>query len=429
VLQSDIGRTKPSFVLKEQVINTVVDQKLYLRASTIDHASSRMKDVVIYDLSDPAHRRTIYADSGTLAIAANQTDLLMQLYHGVMQEVPTAHPEQLTRLYYKRQQLRMRNVTNSFQASNADSASKSDREMTVCEMQRALSDADYRYQQALYDRLNAQADILVAAGQHNVQRPNRPVKRNPLGLGSIYCGVVQRLFGVKVAQAAELPAHARFALADTGAVTVKDTVHAAPQGVVKDTAHAQPAGPPPSASPTPTPTPAGTLPGTTPVIQPPVPSSGLVNQPLAPMAQLRGTQEAALAREKLEGFQRIRYDIEIQKKFSLAAACIIFVLLGPPIALRFPRGGVGLVIGVSFLVFALYYVGLIGGESLANSGLIAPVWAMWGDNVLLLLIGLVLTTRMNRVVGATRGGDWSELRATLRQAARRVLHPFARGAE
>ena len=41
------------------------------------------------------------------------------------------------------------------------------------------------------------------------------------------------------------------------------------------------------------------------------------------------------------------YDVEIQKKFALSAACIVFVLLGAPVALRFPRGGVGLTIGVS----------------------------------------------------------------------------------
>ena len=32
-----------------------------------------------------------------------------------------------------------------------------------------------------------------------------------------------------------------------------------------------------------------------------------------------------------------RYEVEIQQKFALAAACFIFVLLGAPIALRFPR--------------------------------------------------------------------------------------------
>ena len=44
---------------------------------------------------------------------------------------------------------------------------------------------------------------------------------------------------------------------------------------------------------------------------------------------------------------RNMFGVEIHKKFSLAVACIVFVLIGAPIALRFPRGGVGLVIGVS----------------------------------------------------------------------------------
>ena len=46
-----------------------------------------------------------------------------------------------------------------------------------------------------------------------------------------------------------------------------------------------------------------------------------------------------------------RYRVEIEKKFSIAAACVVFVLLGAPIALRFPRGGVGLTIGVSLFKF------------------------------------------------------------------------------
>ncbi|HUX34810.1 MAG TPA: LptF/LptG family permease, partial [Gemmatimonadaceae bacterium] len=119
---------------------------------------------------------------------------------------------------------------------------------------------------------------------------------------------------------------------------------------------------------------------------------------------------------------------EIQKKFSLAAACIIFVLLGPPIALRFPRGGVGLVLGVSFSVFALYYVGLIGGETLANDQFISPFWAMWSANLVLLAVGIVLAARMNRVAGATRGGDWTELRGIAGRVARRLAGRAPRGA-
>jgi lipopolysaccharide export system permease protein len=119
---------------------------------------------------------------------------------------------------------------------------------------------------------------------------------------------------------------------------------------------------------------------------------------------------AAEARLRLDlaAQNRNRYEVEIHKKFSLAAACLIFVLLGAPLAVRFPRGGVGLVIGVSLLVFALYYVGLIGGESLANAGIIPPFWAMWGTNAIMTAVGIVLLYRMGRESGSGRGGDWSD---------------------
>ncbi|MDB4914957.1 MAG: hypothetical protein JWM95_2601, partial [Gemmatimonadetes bacterium] len=123
---------------------------------------------------------------------------------------------------------------------------------------------------------------------------------------------------------------------------------------------------------------------------------------------------------------RDRYEIEINKKFSLAAACLIFCIVAPPIALRFPRGGVGLVIGVSLTVFALYYVGLIGGEAFANKGLVPPFWAMWITNIIMTLIGVVMLFRMRRDTGSARGGglrDWLDdrrYRRELRKAARRA---------
>ena len=53
-LQLAILRTKPTFALKEQVINTVKEGQLYLRAGYIDRdQSGKMRDITIYDLNDP----------------------------------------------------------------------------------------------------------------------------------------------------------------------------------------------------------------------------------------------------------------------------------------------------------------------------------------------------------------------------------------
>jgi lipopolysaccharide export system permease protein len=120
------------------------------------------------------------------------------------------------------------------------------------------------------------------------------------------------------------------------------------------------------------------------------------------------------------------YDIEIHKKFALAVACIVFVLLGAPVALRFPRGGVGLVIGMSLFVFALYYCFLIAGEELATRGFLPPWVSMWAANVLFGAVGLVLAARMGRESGSARGGgigEWISARRHRRASRRRAGAP------
>lgn len=103
------------------------------------------------------------------------------------------------------------------------------------------------------------------------------------------------------------------------------------------------------------------------------------------------------------------YSVEIHKKFALAVACMVFVLLGAPIALRFPRGGVGLTIGVSIGVFGLYYVALIGGQSLGNRGIVPPALAMWGANILFGSAGLLLLAKLGTESATSRGGDAREM--------------------
>jgi lipopolysaccharide export system permease protein len=112
------------------------------------------------------------------------------------------------------------------------------------------------------------------------------------------------------------------------------------------------------------------------------------------------------------------YQVEIHKKFALATACLVLALLGAPIALRFPRGGVGLTIGVSLVVFGLYYVALIAGESLARRGLVPAYLSMWGANILFTIIALILLASMGKEAGSSRAGDVHEMLETLRRRLR-----------
>ncbi len=99
-----------------------------------------------------------------------------------------------------------------------------------------------------------------------------------------------------------------------------------------------------------------------------------------------------------------RYVVELQKKWAIAFACLIFTLIGPPLALRFPRGGVGMVVAGSTVIFAIYWIGLIGGESLADRQVADPLITMWAPNLVFTAVGLILVSRMGRAGGTVRGG-------------------------
>jgi len=137
-----------------------------------------------------------------------------------------------------------------------------------------------------------------------------------------------------------------------------------------------------------------------------VPSPEIINQ--------LATIEALRARLDQSTQQMNAYGVEIHKKFALAVACFVFVLLGAPIALRFPRGGVGLTIGVSLFVFALYYVCLIVGESLGKRGIMPAVVSMWMANVIFALIALLLLAKMGKEGSTARGGDMKEMFDSIR---------------
>jgi lipopolysaccharide export system permease protein len=475
-LQLAILRTKPSFALKEQVINPIKEGQLYLRAGYIDRdQSGRMRDITIYDVYDATKRRTIFADHGTLSFASNKTDLILHLYDGMMMSAPSNQPGQLDRIYYKEDEMRVKDVANVFKTIDADTTSKGDREMSVCEMQAEYEKRNIALQNAYTDSLIAVWRVMNDRGGKGPEPKRAPVPKVG-GIGAIYCNfITKRLhiaspLEVKKAEAAEPLMFARHARQDTtrrdttkqkdttkkgapspsakkpvaqsdsvmvmiGSILKKVPRNQIPPGAyIPDTAEAhtrvpmrggspivnQPAGPPPirpNAAPPVVAAPgrAGTAvpPG---AVNPalrgatPPPSAGVATSAEENLKSLIAS-EVADSKIRLDDARhwRNRYAIEIQKKFSLAAACIVLVLVGAPMSLRFPRGGVGLVLIASFLIFAVYYVGLTSGEALANHNLISPFWAMWAGNIIFAIIGIALIARMGHETATARGGNIAEL--------------------
>ncbi|MEW6050453.1 MAG: LptF/LptG family permease [Candidatus Zixiibacteriota bacterium] len=85
-----------------------------------------------------------------------------------------------------------------------------------------------------------------------------------------------------------------------------------------------------------------------------------------------------------------KFQIEIYKKYSIPAACLVFIVIGAPLGILSRKGGMGVAISISIALFIIYWAFLIGGEDLADRGMVSPFWAMWGANILLGALGLYL---------------------------------------
>ncbi len=88
--------------------------------------------------------------------------------------------------------------------------------------------------------------------------------------------------------------------------------------------------------------------------------------------------------------------IELHKKLSFPAACLVFGLLALPLGFNNTRGGRSSGFVVSLSVILVYYILLSSGEDIARDGTVPPAIAVWFPNVALLVVGLFLVARRNR---------------------------------
>src|SRR5213595_3208187 len=150
----DIQRKKPTFQLKEQVINEVVPGQFFLRAARIDPATNTLNDVTIYDLQDPDRRRIIMADSGRMAYTGGGTDLYLTLRDGEVHEIKRSDPEHFNRTFYTVNRIKVVGVSNTFEPTKNDEY-RSDREMGICAMQDVVARADQDLRRVRTEAINA----------------------------------------------------------------------------------------------------------------------------------------------------------------------------------------------------------------------------------------------------------------------------------
>ena len=360
----DIGRKKAAFGLREQVINEVPPSKYFIRATRIDAATGRLRGVTIYDVGGEASRRIIYADSGSMAYAEGQTDLSLRLFNGSIHQYRPAEPTRFQLTYFTVNDIRVKNVYDELRRNTSESI-RGDREMSTCEMLTVVREAKQEQVEARRDRTELILRDLRVLLELPPLRPIPDSQSDSTRSG--YCNWLRSM-----------------------------------QKLV--------------------------LPGTAEAQEPAQIQSPKLQTAVRGTVRLSNWSEVATAADRVREADRRadRYAVEVHKKWAISMACITFVILGIVMALRFPRGGVGLVIGGGLLVFSIHYVGLTAGESLADRGHVEPWLAMWSPNIVLTVLGVLGLLWVSRESGSTRGGDFREMVEGLGHLVRRLRRAVLR---
>ena len=82
--------------------------------------------------------------------------------------------------------------------------------------------------------------------------------------------------------------------------------------------------------------------------------------------------------------------MELNKKFSIPIASIVFILIGAPLGMIARKGSFAVSLAFSLIFFIVYWIFLIGGEEFADRGLVSPLLSMWLPNIVLGLFGIFL---------------------------------------
>ncbi len=91
-----------------------------------------------------------------------------------------------------------------------------------------------------------------------------------------------------------------------------------------------------------------------------------------------------------------KYLVELNKKFSIPVASIVFILIGAPLGVMARKGNFAIsgAIGLGFFIF--YWAFLIAGENFADRGIMTPLISMWLPNIVLSILGLYLIYKTSK---------------------------------
>lgn len=303
LLMEDISRKKPTLSLVPGVFSQEIPNYSIL-AREIDQQKNELKEITIYDYSNPPKVNIVTATEGKIYLSRNQKKLIMDLVNGEIHESDNSRENIYRRLRFEKHKIALPAEQFTFEQT-APGGPRGDRELGAQDMIVIVDSLNKIYMKNVND-FNKQLNMIV---NKKIKTKDNTVSSNiisPEILSNLYIKAQQRI--------------------QNDSNTMISIVSRIDYGIKE------------------------------------------MNS----------------------------YWVEIHKKYSLPFACIVFVLIGAPLGTMMKRGGFGMAAGISLIFFLIYWAFLIGGEKLADRGLVSPFWGIWSANILLTIIGILITIKSAR---------------------------------
>ena len=98
------------------------------------------------------------------------------------------------------------------------------------------------------------------------------------------------------------------------------------------------------------------------------------------MNQVRYIKDVVTLKADEDAFysnKNILYNVEFQRKFTLAVSCLLLFSIGAPLGAIIRKGGLGLPVVMAIIFFLIYHIISTVSEKSAKEGNIDTFWGMW----------------------------------------------------
>lgn len=117
----------------------------------------------------------------------------------------------------------------------------------------------------------------------------------------------------------------------------------------------------------------------------------ILNNALSQVSYIMNNLEIKANEEKMYTDRIVRYDIEWQRKFTLAVSCILLFGIGAPLGAIIRKGGLGTPVVMSIIFFLIYHILSTISEKAAKEGNLDVAVGMWLAILLLTPLAIFLT--------------------------------------